>query len=167
VLFVAVFSLSATLLAGSVRWFPPPISCWLTASHVPPFLPAFSSSASCKVLEVGGRYPGLYTVAGTYNGRGDYYSEAQEYNIFFEPTSAAQAGSDAGDDDDDSDDDDKRRRRMLSGKAVNRGRKEEDEREAAPLPAPVRFPFDSRLLMSIPWRFSFFVAPLRPIRSAC
>lgn len=108
---------------------------------------------------MGGRYPGLYTVAGTYNGRGDYYSEAQEYNIFFEPTSAAQAGSDAGDDDSDGDDDDsdddddkrRRRRRMLNGKAVGKGRKEERKGEAA------------RVRLSTAPYGQLFVLPLWPI----
>lgn len=79
------------------------------------------------MLEVGGRYPGLYTAVGTYDGRGDYYSEDQEYNIFFESGSAAGAadadgdadgaGSEDDDSDDDSDDEDgNRRRRALTGK---------------------------------------------------
>lgn len=91
------------------------------------------------MLDVGGTYPGLYTVAGTYNGKGDYYSEDRLTNIFFEPagSSSAAAGggggaessssssaaategddhdSDSSDSEDDSDDDDNRRRRMLDG----------------------------------------------------
>ncbi|CAM9805739.1 unnamed protein product, partial [Laminaria digitata] len=71
---------------------------------------------SCKVLDVGGRYAGLYTVVGSYNGRGDYYSENQEHNIFFEldSSSTSSAGaSDQGDDDDDGSDDDGNRRMLL------------------------------------------------------
>lgn len=63
------------------------------------------------MVEVGGRYPGLYTVAGTYNGKGDYYSDDRSYNIFFE----AATEDDDDDDGNDDSDDDNRRRRMLDG----------------------------------------------------
>lgn len=70
------------------------------------------------MLDVGGGYPGLYTKAGDYNGKGDFYSEDLAHNIFFEDNSAAVV-SDAGDDDDSDSDDDSgdanRRRRMLKG----------------------------------------------------
>ena len=44
---------------------------------------------------MGGRYPGLYTVVGSYNGRGDYYSDNQEHNIFFELDSPSSSSSEA------------------------------------------------------------------------
>lgn len=40
------------------------------------------------VLEVTGRYPGLYTRLGTYNARGDYYTGSLAHNIFFEDVEA-------------------------------------------------------------------------------
>lgn len=63
------------------------------------------------MLEVGGEWPGLYTVVGTYNGRGDYYSENVTYNIFFV---FEEASSEEGSGDDD-DDENSRRRRSLQG----------------------------------------------------
>ncbi|CAB1104251.1 unnamed protein product [Ectocarpus sp. CCAP 1310/34] len=77
---------------------------------------------SCKVIDVVGRYPGLYTVAGSYNERGDFYSADGGHNIFFEESSAAASEGDDEDDDEDDDDDSDddsddgdRRRRMLRG----------------------------------------------------
>lgn len=85
-------------------------------------------SGSCKVLDVGGRYPGLYTVVGSYNGRGDYYSESQEHNIFFELDSSSSSSSGAsgeGSDDDKDEDDDKtdgnNRRVLLDGERGGEG----------------------------------------------
>lgn len=80
-------------------------------------------SGSCKVLDVGGRYPGLYTVVGSYNDRGDYYSENQTYNIFYELESSSPSSSgassigDNGDNSDSNDDDksDDKRRMLLNG----------------------------------------------------
>lgn len=43
---------------------------------------------ACKVLDVSGKYGGLYEQVGTYNGRGDYYTEDTAYNIFFERVEA-------------------------------------------------------------------------------
>ncbi|CAM9649576.1 unnamed protein product, partial [Hapterophycus canaliculatus] len=89
-------------------------------------------SDACKVLDVGGGYAGLYTVAGEYGGKGDYYSEDLQHNIFFEDNSAVAGDADNGGDDDsddgsddsdsdsdsDSDDGDRRRRRRRMLRAV-------------------------------------------------
>lgn len=51
---------------------------------------------------MGGKYGGLYEQVGTYNGRGDYYTEDTAYNLFFErieavSTTATNAGEGSGD----------------------------------------------------------------------
>ncbi|CAM9706660.1 unnamed protein product [Scytosiphon promiscuus] len=91
-----------------------------TAPPTPVASPEVVVDESCKVLDVGGSYPGLYTKAGEYGGKGDFYSEDLQHNIFFEDNSAIAGGTggddgddDSDDDSSDSDDDDRRRRRML------------------------------------------------------
>ena len=61
------------------------------------------------VLEVGGSWAGLYTMVGSYNDHGDFYSESLAHNIFFEYETAST------EDDDGDDGGDDRRRRSLTG----------------------------------------------------
>lgn len=70
-----------------------------------------ASTGLCKVLDVGGRYPGLYTVVGSYNDRGDFYTDNLSHNIYFELESSSGSAASGGDDDGDND-----RRRLLDGK---------------------------------------------------
>lgn len=68
----------------------------------------------CEVLDVAGRYSGLYTRVGTYNEKGDYYTADMAHNIFFEIEAPTVTGG--GDGDDDNDDDN--RRNMRRGNMV-------------------------------------------------
>lgn len=62
-------------------------------------------------MDVEGLYAGLYRRIGTYNNRGDYYTEDLAYNIFFataDETEDTSTSSEANGND---------RRTLLSGKA--------------------------------------------------
>ncbi|CAM9794205.1 unnamed protein product [Ascophyllum nodosum] len=67
-----------------------------------------SEGDGCMVLEVGGSWAGLYTMVGSYNDHGDFYSESLAHNIFFEYETAST-------EDDDGDDGGDDRRRSLTG----------------------------------------------------